>query len=67
MGAAGRYPVVCAADRRHCYSSPEALSDQIKRAPASLLLSPLTLNKYLGCSPLLFSHIVKQTLAVHEF
>lgn len=45
--------------RLDCCSLPAALSDQIKSASASLSLSPLTSNKYLGCMSLLSSHTVK--------
>lgn len=62
MRAAGSYWVVAvvhALCRRECSGSPGALSDQIKRASASLSHSPQTSNKYLGCMPLLSSHSVK--------
>lgn len=64
MGAAGSYSVaafVCPLRRRDGCSSPAALSDQIKCVSASLSLSPLTSNKYLGCMPLLSSHTLKIT------
>lgn len=62
MGAAGSDSVVVVVYtlcRRDCYSSPAALSDQIKYASASLSCSPLTSNTYLGCMPLSSSHTVK--------
>lgn len=60
MGAAGRYSVVAVVYAGcDCYGSPAALFDQIKCASASLSLSPLTSNKYLGYMPLLSSHTVK--------
>lgn len=57
MAAAGSYSAGAYALRRLQLINS---SDQIKYAPASLSVSSLTSNKYLGYTPLLSSHTVKQ-------